>query len=127
NERAPRRVVDVTAKFREITGLSLEDFMVLGFAVWALAMQHSLFLESALANTGVQSIKDRLTGVDLEKFYSLFVGDYAQFRSESARRSSPTGKYAKTEFNLLRAMPIIRIQNGYLVAPVPQLVIERAT
>jgi hypothetical protein len=127
NTSSKRKVVDVPKEFERRTGLSIEDFMVLGFAMWALAAQHSLVYESAFGKSQVTAIRDRAEGGNLARLLHLISADYESFRRESNRWGSLDQRGAKTEFNALRTFPVIRLKKDELVAPIPQLVIERVT
>ncbi len=126
NELDERRVVDVPAQFLAKTGLSIEEFMTLGVAAWSLADAHSLFFERVFTETEVKTIALKAADGRLAKFLEVLSADYARFEEES-RRFALDATLAKTEFNALRTYPIIRLRAGELTAPVPQLVVERAT
>lgn len=126
NELDEVRVIDVPAQFLAKTGLTIEEFMTLGVAAWSIADRHSQFFERAFIETEVAAIALKAADGRLARFLELMAADYARFQEES-RRFALDATLAKTEFNALRTYPIIRLRAGELTAPVPKLVLERAT
>jgi hypothetical protein len=123
-DKAP--VLDIPGEWHANTGMSIEDYMILGVAAWAMALNTPRFWETVFARTEVESVRQRATKETLGSFFNLVSADYQRFRSESS--TFQLGRaYAKTEFNVLRKYPLIRLGRRELVAPVPRLILERAT
>lgn len=127
NDQDTKRVLDIAESWKNLTGISIEDFITLGFGAWAMASAHSVFLTQAFQRSPVQAIAQRADTKTLEAFFKLTATDYAGFRRMSEGFKLPDMRYAKTEFNLLRRYPLIQPRRHELIAPIPQLVLQRVT
>lgn len=122
----------VPARFKEITGLTVEEFMQLGFVVFSArggpAKTRGTFTAEYLRKAfdqGVSVAED----VKVTRFLERVSADYQQFRllasSDEYRVQDPG--YILYEFNPLQKRPIIEVQPGRYVAPNPDLIIDRVT
>jgi len=126
NEHDSTPVMDISREWQARSGITIEDYMTLGLAAWAKACKTPVFRKAIFAETEVQALRKRSTHQNLTAFFNLCTADYERFRAESERFALPP-TYARTEFNALRKYPLIEAHRHELTAPVPQLIIERAT
>jgi len=127
NGSSARRRVDIPREFERLFGISIEDFIVLGFSFWSLAEKHAIFFESALEAGQVESIAERARDGRAAKVLELIGASYEKFRAVSGTFDAIAATRPMTAFNALRMYPVVRISRHELVAPIPQLIIERVT
>jgi len=115
---------DVDSAFRKLTGLSIREFILHGFAIWAICGNGEIppVKESTDPRT------ERLLPLEKQqKFRDIITADYMQFRECQAKKPIKKG-LEKQQFNCLHTYPLIRTQKSRkLVCPVPLLLIRRVT
>jgi len=123
NEALGRTPIDVEAAWREMTGLTLEEFLITGFAYFAGVRSYNRVIRH-FAGSGV--FKDKISVQQCEAFLRLASATYEQFRELSDVHRIVDPLYAKTEFNVLTQRPLIAREDE-LIAPVPNLLLHRTT
>jgi hypothetical protein len=123
NEALGRTPIDVEAAWMEMTGLTLEEFLITGFAYSAGVTSYNRVTRH-IGGSGV--FKDKVSIQQCEAFLRLASATYGQFRELSAAYRIPDPLYAKTEFNVLTQRPLIAREDE-LISPVPNLLPHRAT
>jgi len=123
NDALGRTPVDVEAAWMEMTGLTLEEFLITGFAYLAGVMSSNRVARH-FAGSGI--FKEKVSIEQCEAFLRLASATYEQFRELSSVYRIPDPLYAKTEFNVLTQRPLIA-RGDELIAPVPKLLLHRIT
>jgi len=126
NDRLPERKFDVPSAWEELTGISLEDSMVLGFMLWAHSRSQMFFELKDLQNPKLGKLYEVATTDRLERIAGLGGSTYREFRSLQNEYEIDDWLYIQTEFNALLRKPLILAKRGW-IAPIPRLVIERFT
>lgn len=115
---------DMDRAFRDLTGLSVREFIMHGFALWAIAGNGSI---PPVKEQGDPRGKQLLPADKQQRFRDLVTADYAKFRECQAGQYQKAG-FEKQQFNCLHRYPLIRTQkSGKLVCPVPLLLLRRVT
>jgi hypothetical protein len=121
---------NVPARFREITGLTIEEFMQLGIVVSGArggpTETRGTFTMEYLRKAFNQGISVT-EGAKITQFLQRVSADYQQFRllasSDEYQVRDPA--YILYEFNPVQKRPLIEVQPGCYVAPNPDLIIDR--
>jgi len=130
---AGKSACDPSIDFIAFTGLSIMDFMVIGFACFARGMppHRAPFTAQSLTSAGVSD--GPLAPHNVDKFLAIAATDYDLFRkSVDAEERSLIG-YEKYALNPLFKTPIIRTHvrtpegDPLLVAPIPSMLTYRVT
>lgn len=120
----------IPKRFEEISGLSIEQFMQLGFIFYSACA-------GPFHTRGVVSLewlgKARKQGIPLpsqeriERFLKIVSCDYNQFRilAKLEQHKVDNSDYVLYEFNPLKKRPLIQIRSDRWVAPNPELIIDR--
>lgn len=115
---------DVASAFREVTGLTVREFLFNGFAFWANAGAGAI---KTPLTTSILALQDTLKPENQERFLSIVSTDYATFRKFQDKQLIKDG-YEKHQFNCLNSFPLIRTgRRSLLVSPIPLLLIRRIT
>lgn len=115
---------NVDEEFRKITGLSVREFLLNGFAVWAYAGAGEI---PTPIKTSVESLKETLSPEKQASFRALVSADYETFRETQAKQLTRAG-FEKQQFNCLNTFPLIRTKRARAyICPVPLLLIRRVT
>ncbi|NTU49681.1 MAG: hypothetical protein HGA87_02085 [Desulfobulbaceae bacterium] len=114
--------INLNEVFLKHYGLSIYDYMTIGWAVFGVTCEKPFFKKPQLLNHTVSAFKEILTEEKLDKFLNLMCVDYSRFRkaSEDVNKSVRQG-YEQYQFNPLFKLPIIesdkRFSATYSVAP----------
>lgn len=115
---------DVARAFREKSGLTVREFLLIGFAYWVHAGQGEI---RPPISTTIPNLKGILSPENQSKFLSIVAADYSRFRTNQQRQLIKDG-YEKHQFNCLHLYPLIwTTRKRLLVCPLPPLLIRRVT
>jgi len=114
--------INLDKLFYEEYGLSIYEYMVVGFAIFSVVHTNPTFNKSNLLNHSIPQLEGILTENKLDRFIALVSTDYDSFRriSREVNEVSLSG-YEQYQFNPLFRYPIIesdpRFQESYTIAP----------
>ncbi len=114
-----------SSRFKDITGLSIDEFMAIGFRFICIALDVKIIsVESVLED--VHAVFNR-TKVGL--FLKQAQADYYEFRDIAKSKAKETGisELERYAYNPLSEKPIIKCQDGALVVPVVQMLQQKIT
>lgn len=115
---------DVARTFYDMTGMSVREFMVHGFFIWAMSENGEVPPVKPSINLRV---KELLPEDKQIQFRDLVVADYQKFRECQEKQFIKPG-FEKQQFNCLHIFPLIKTKrSGKVVCPVPLLLIRRIT
>ena len=115
---------NVDSAFRALTGLSVREFIVNGFAIWAIVGAGEIPPASEPKDP---RLKEFLPLEKQQRFRALVTADYATFRECQSKQFRIDG-FERQQFNCLQTYPLIRTQKSRkLVCPVPLLLVRRIT
>lgn len=114
---------NVSESFRKISGLTIREFLLIGFVYWSKAGQPIVYP----LKTDASSLKDLLAPEKQERFLSLISTDYLGFRDCQAKQERKTG-FERFQFNCLNSYPLIK-SDGFkkIICPIPNLLLRRFT
>jgi hypothetical protein len=121
------RVFDISGEFAHAMGLSIENFMRIGLATFALTgggINAGRFFE--LADLARQT-PSPMTSVALEQFLSHAASTYVKIRDMAATTSPAKPEYEFYRFNPLEALPVVRTDRSGYVVPFPPYIVHRIT
>lgn len=127
NDGIADRPFDVPSAWGELTSLTLEQAMALGFVLYARASTAPFFQSKDLQNPQIDFLRRLATEENRERILTLAGAGYQKFRELQQEYAVRDPLYAKTEFNALVKRPVIEVPRRGWIAPIPRLVIERFT
>lgn len=119
-------------RFRELAGLSIEQFMRLGFTFSGARTgpfrTHGT-VDGEWLRKGQQQGIDILTDANIAHFLALTSCSYEEFRAMAAQDLYTVADpvYVLYEFNPLKKRPLVQVHPNRWVAPNPYLIIDRVT
>ena len=116
---------DTDLRFRQMMGLSLDEYTFLGVSLFALAVAARdglLHLDHLLSIPLPQYERTKV-----EAFLHVTSTDFDQFRTECKAKCHPQPGLEIYDYNPLVARPVVRLSGGQYVLPIPRLLIERVT
>ena len=123
NDALGRTPIDIEAAWEKMTGLSLEQFLIIGFA-YLTGVGKSNRVVRHYASRGI--FEGKVAVEQCEAFLGLASATYEEFRELSSAFRIDDPLYSKTEFNVLAQRPLIAVRDE-LIAPVPRLLLRRIT
>jgi hypothetical protein len=127
NDGISDRPFDVPSAWRDLTGLSLEEAMVLGLLLWTQAHTSRFFQTIEVQGPGMDRLRLLTAEEKLGPALALAGTDYQGFRELQSQYHVADPLYAKTEFNALVKRPLVSVPRRGWIAPIPRLVMERFT
>jgi hypothetical protein len=113
--------IDLGTVWTGITGLSLEEFLAIGFAYLAGVTNYTR-IHRHFAARGI--FEGKISVDQCEAFLKLTSTTYEDFRVASEPYKVNNPRYVKTEFNVLAQRPLV-VVGDELIAPVPRLLLHR--
>lgn len=114
--------LDLGKSYEDAYGLTITDFMRIGFAVYVLAsVEKRPFTPDILTQTQVEPIREVLTEKNVKSFLAATALSVEGFRMELAVAGAPPPGLEQYWFNPLRRRPILETSLGYMVPCVPLL------
>lgn len=119
---------DLGAEFETACGLTILDFVKIGFAIMSLvtAAKKPNFVLGNLTGSKVTTLRDVLTREKLESFLEATALSVDAFRAKLAEEGTPPRGLEKHWFNPLWRYPIVSTSSGYIV-PSVWLLVQRFT
>jgi hypothetical protein len=111
---------NVDSAFRALTGLSVREFIVNGFAIWAIVVAGEI---PAASKPKDARLKELLPLEKQQRFRALVTADYATFRECQSKQFRKDG-FEKQQFNCLQTYPLIRTQKSRKLGACPTLTPE---
>lgn len=100
---------DLQDVFFEENKITLQEYFILAFCVWAIAMKDITFKVEQLTMAEIDSLKDVLQKTD--RFLNILGANYSSFRAADTEINRMfAGEYTKNRFNPLFVYPIIETQ-----------------
>jgi hypothetical protein len=127
NREAHRRKFDITSAFRSLTGLTVEEFVFIGFWIWAVKTQKQLDRPFFHMDDFVLPEVPLLAPDKMCAFFGRTSASYDAFRRAAARVSAAGAEHAEYAANQLEWTPIIRTQSDLCVLPIARFLIQRVT
>jgi hypothetical protein len=120
-----RGKVDLPKSFLNHTGLSVEEFILIGLWIFIMIWSgaNTTFELRDILRTDVPA----LTREKIELFLSAVSATYPEFRSACEHDASTAGHLSLYSFNPLEAKPIINTDRSGYVVPDPLLLLDRVT
>jgi hypothetical protein len=114
-----------SSRFKEITNLSISDFMTIGFGFYIQAVENRTVPIEDLLIDGHEVFNRS----KVELFLQQAQADYNEFRNVAKSRAKETGVSEKERYayNPLSEKPIIKCQDGTLIVPVVQMLQQKIT
>jgi len=119
--------IDPKTIFVNKTGLTIEEFMILGTLMWAAASQHHTFDRKFLEDTPEKKLQPYVSSDKLTAFLSIAGADFETFRQLCLAEEHECPGAGSYQFNPLFDRPAIIRKDSLLCLPVPRLVIHRVT
>lgn len=120
-----------TLEFETVVGLTLNDYLMLGLSVFALALDDKrspIFEMKQLfeINTSIPFLKDILTQEKLEKFFEYNSANYIKIKQLYRERNKNAPKNVERYyFNPLVNFPIVQIKKGKYLVPNTLILLKR--
>jgi hypothetical protein len=127
NDAIGDRPFDVPSAWSDLSGLVLEDAMVLGLLLWTQTHTRPFFETVRVEGPGADRLRLLMEEGRLTRALALAGTDYQGFRELQGQYDVADPLYAKTEFNALVKRPLITTPRRGWTAPIPRLVMERFT
>ncbi|MCB0164251.1 MAG: hypothetical protein KDI79_08505 [Anaerolineae bacterium] len=123
---------DLPARFQQISQLSIQEFMQLGFLFFSAGAGQQMrqgLVDQAWLNTARGQGVGLLTEENVEHFLALASSNHETFRQIAAQPLHQVAdpNYILYEFNPLKKSPLIQIREDRWVAPNPDLIVDRVT
>jgi hypothetical protein len=125
--KPPRSSFDLDSAFQRATGLTVKQFMMIGFAFYAAALAHHSFERGFVENTQVKSLKAYVGSGMVDAFLAAAGADFETFRNLRLEEERDAPGFGRYTFNPLLDRPVIKLPNGLVCVPVPRLLIHRIT
>lgn len=122
-----RSSFDPDSALRRATGLTVKEFMWIGFAFFAAALAYHSFERGFVENTQVKSVKPYVGSEKVDAFLAAAGADFETFRNLRLGEERDAPGFGRYTFNPLLDRPVIELPNGLLCVPVPRLLIHRIT
>jgi hypothetical protein len=117
------RKFDIPTAFEDLTGLSVEQFVMIGVAIWGLVSAGGMRTFDAASL--VEKNRHMFSHDIMARFLARTAADYAGFRGNCSKHPPPRRALTFYAFNPLEVAPIIKTQrSGYVV---PRLLLDRVT
>jgi len=123
----PQPSFDLDGEFRKVTGLSVKDFMMIGFIFYAAAIPFHSFERAFIENTQVTSVRPYVTPDKIDAFLAAVGADFRDFKNRRLEEEKTAPGLGRFTFNPLLSRPVIKLPNGSLCVPIPRLLIYRIT
>ncbi len=127
NEELGTDKFDIPKTFVDMYGLTIEDFIYIGFAISAYLRKTAFFNPDEIINAKVPKLANYLTKEKVGRFLNIVTINYADFRKLTEIDQSNVHGLEHFEFNPLVKHPIIRTTKVDFVVPVPVLLLDRVT
>lgn len=128
---------DIGESFREIWGMTLRQFMVTGYIVYAQnqaqtgkAMRIKEFnrlLDNDLPGVWRGNESDLPTSASFERFLQIYALGCDEFRQKIGDLTKDDERFVRVEKWPLHAYPIVRLGKNEILAPIPKMLIDRIT
>ncbi|MCB0190766.1 MAG: hypothetical protein KDJ65_02380 [Anaerolineae bacterium] len=123
---------NIPERFRQLSGISIEQFMHLGFIF--LASKAGPYgaigtISQEYLNKAKMQGLDILTDENIQRFLDMTSCDHEAFRQVAIRSPYPVSdpEFVLYEFNPLKKFPLLQVHYDRWVAPNPALIIDRVT
>ena len=123
----PGQALDIDQEMRAAVGLSVKEFMAIGFAFLTAGWSHAAFNEQSVIETPVEPLKLVTTPDKVAAFLRATSTTFYRFREECNKEVKENGDLGAYQFNPLIKRPIVVLPNGQLCVPVPRLLVHRIT
>ncbi|MBI3743752.1 MAG: hypothetical protein HY261_05620 [Chloroflexi bacterium] len=120
-------VLQVESAFQTTTGMSIKEFMAVGFAFYAATSGPLVFGRSYLENTKVASLQPLLTAKNIDSFLKQATVDFRTFRELVMKEERDAPGLGRYTFNPLVSKPVLVRPSGEFCIPIPKLLIRRIT
>ncbi|MDO8614995.1 MAG: hypothetical protein Q7T33_04580 [Dehalococcoidia bacterium] len=117
--------MDIDVEFRKVCGLSIENFVAIGFCLFAQLWSDPVFYPLVGWHTSVPGLRDVLTKENVTAFLRAVAADRPRFRNEDAALRPAGAAESRYDFNPLVKYPVIDLGNGKCMAPMRNLVVWR--
>lgn|GEM_PF-2914021 len=110
--------------FLQENGITIEEYMKIGFCFFAGTPDRSIFTTSYLSSSKIEGYDDILTEAKINSFLSITSSDYKEFRNFDNKINGKLNVvFTKNRFNPLFTRPFIKEDNGaYIISNVPALI-----
>jgi hypothetical protein len=122
-----RRRFDIPTAFQQLTGLTVQEFVTIGFWVWALKTQRPGDSPFFRTDEFVLADVPLATQNNIQAFFNRASANYESFRRTNVDRPATDSHYGVFAANQLEWMPIIQTQSAQCVVPIARFLIQRVT
>ena len=119
--------LDIPGAFGSSTGLSIQEFMMIGLAFYSGALHYASFTRGFLEETKVERLKPFLTPEKIDAFLRTAAADFQTFRDLCLKEEKQAPGAGKWVFNPLISRPVVILPDGRFCVPIPRLLIHRIT
>lgn len=123
----PSPPIDPDLTLLNKTGLSIKDFITIGIAFYATALEYSAFDRKLVENTPISTLQPYVKPEKVTAFLSMAAADFATFRNLCLQEVQQFPNAGLYRFNPLFDRPIIIRKDGLLCVPVPLLLLYVVT
>ena len=123
----PQLSFDFDSTFQRLTGLTVKEFMMIGFIFYSAALAFHSFERGFVENTKVMSLMQYVSPEKMDAFLAIAGADFQTFRNLSLEEEKVAPGLGRFTFNPLLSRPVVKLPNGLLCVPVPRLLIYRIT
>lgn len=122
-----KSLLDVDSAVSRNFGISIQEFLTLGFVFTAASLVHSAFSRSFIENTKIRAIKKTVVPGKIDMFLKRTAADYDTFRDMCTQEIKEYPRSGTYRFNPLFDRPIILRKDRKICIPVPMLVFNAIT
>jgi len=119
--------LDVDSAISRHFGISIQEFLTLGFACTSASLVHSAFSRSFIENTTIRAMKGTVVPEKIDMFLKRTAADYDTFRDMCMQEIKEYPRSGTYRFNPLFDRPIILRKDRKICIPVPLLVFNAIT
>jgi len=123
----PQLSLDFDSAFHRMTGLTVKEFMMIGFIFYSAALAFHSFERGFIENTQVTSLRPYVSPEKVDAFLAIAGADFQTFRNLRLEEEKVAPGLGRFTFNPLLSRPVVKLPNGLLCVPVPRLLIYRIT
>ena len=125
--KPPQLAFDLDSAFQRVTGLTVKEFMMIGFIFYAATLAYHSFQRGFVEDTQVKSLKPYVSPEKVDAFLAVAGADFQTFRNLRLKEERDAPGFGRYTFNPLLGRPVIQLSNGLVCVPVPRLLIYRIT
>ena len=113
--------------FQRVFSTDFDVLFKVGIAISCAFMKRPTFNRSVILQADIPFLKSALSPDNVDLVLDKLVTNYGEFRTEQRRFIHEHHYERKYELNYLRKRPLIRMNDGQIICPIPMLIADRIT